>query len=151
VAVSLADTGSGIPPDRLDHIFEPFFTTKAVGQGTGLGLSHVFGFAKQSGGDVEVESEVGRGSTFTLYLPRVEGAEAGPAAPAADAPEAEHGQGLRVLLVEDNRRSDRSRRSSCGTSATRPSGPPAPARPWRSWAEDQTASTWCSRTWSCRE
>jgi PAS domain S-box-containing protein len=102
VAVSLADTGSGIPPDRLDHIFEPFFTTKAVGQGTGLGLSQVFGFAKQSGGDVEVESEVGRGSTFTLYLPRVEGAEAGPAAPAADAPEAEHGQGLRVLLVEDN-------------------------------------------------
>ena len=60
VAVSISDTGSGIPADRLNQIFEPFFTTKEVGKGTGLGLSQVYGFAKQSGGDVAVESKVGR-------------------------------------------------------------------------------------------
>ena len=71
VAISVTDTGNGIPPDRLDQIFEPFYTTKPVGQGTGLGLSQVFGFSKQSGGEVGVESRVGEGTTFTLYLPRV--------------------------------------------------------------------------------
>ncbi len=69
VAISIADTGVGIPADRVEDIFEPFFTTKGVGHGTGLGLSQVFGFAKQSDGDVAVESEVGRGTKFTLYLP----------------------------------------------------------------------------------
>jgi two-component system NtrC family sensor kinase len=73
VAVSVEDSGAGIPPEQLGRIFEPFFTTKEVGQGTGLGLSQVFGFAKQSGGEVVALSEVGRGSTFTLYLPRVAG------------------------------------------------------------------------------
>jgi signal transduction histidine kinase len=72
VAVSLTDTGSGIAPDRLPHIFEPFYTTKEVGKGTCLGLSQVYGFAKQSGGDNAVESEVGRGTTFALYLPRLD-------------------------------------------------------------------------------
>ena len=70
VSASLTDTGAGIDPDMIKQIFEPFFTTKKVGQGTGLGLSQVFGFAKQSGGEVRVESEVGRGTTFTIYLPR---------------------------------------------------------------------------------
>jgi len=69
VAVSVSDTGSGIAADRIDRVFEPFYTTKPVGQGTGLGLSQVFGFAKQSRGDVQVESEPGRGTTFTIYLP----------------------------------------------------------------------------------
>jgi PAS domain S-box-containing protein len=69
VAVSVSDTGSGIAADRLDRVFEPFYTTKAVGQGTGLGLSQVFGFAKQSHGDVQVKSVVGEGTTFTVYLP----------------------------------------------------------------------------------
>jgi PAS domain S-box-containing protein len=106
VAVSLSDTGSGIPPDKIGQIFEPFFTTKEVGKGTGLGLSQVYGFAKQSGGDVAVESEVGRGTTFTLYLPRAEKGAADDGAPPADteraASAAENGRGRRVLVVEDN-------------------------------------------------
>ncbi|RYG58189.1 MAG: PAS domain S-box protein [Alphaproteobacteria bacterium] len=100
VAVSISDTGSGIPADHLDKIFEPFFTTKAVGQGTGLGLSQVYGFARQSGGEVRVESEVGKGSVFTLYLPRATAAEQ---VQKADEPEAlMDGHGTCVLVVEDN-------------------------------------------------
>ncbi|MDP4024954.1 PAS domain-containing protein [Methylobacterium sp. NEAU 140] len=100
VAVSLGDTGSGIPAGMVERIFEPFFTTKEVGKGTGLGLSQVIGFAKQSGGDVTVESTVGTGTTFTLFLPRV-------SAPARVEAEEEtealiDGQGTRVLVVEDN-------------------------------------------------
>jgi PAS domain S-box-containing protein len=101
VAVSVSDTGSGIPAEVLDRIFEPFFTTKGVGQGTGLGLSQVFGFAKQSGGEVVVDSAVGRGTTFTLFLPRNRGA----VAPQADLSEPAilaDGHGTRVLVVEDN-------------------------------------------------
>ncbi|MFK3821170.1 ATP-binding protein [Pseudomonas yamanorum] len=71
IAISLTDTGSGIPGETFERIFEPFFTTKEVGKGTGLGLSQVFGFAKQSGGNVDVASEVGQGTVFTLYLPQV--------------------------------------------------------------------------------
>ncbi|MGX7705172.1 ATP-binding protein [Methylobacterium sp. Gmos1] len=100
VAVSISDTGVGMTPETLGRIFEPFFTTKAVGQGTGLGLSQVFGFAKQSQGEVVVESVVGQGTTFTLYLPRVGGAiqapERGEPTPVVD------GHGTCVLVVEDN-------------------------------------------------
>lgn len=101
VAVSVGDTGVGIPQAQIGRIFEPFFTTKEVGQGTGLGLSQVFGFAKQSGGEVMVASEVGKGSTFTLYLPRVSGEARQPQAPAEVAPPVD-GHGMSVLLVEDN-------------------------------------------------
>jgi two-component system NtrC family sensor kinase len=101
VAVSVDDTGVGIPQDRFERIFEPFFTTKEVGQGTGLGLSQVFGFTKQSGGEVMVASEVGKGSTFTLYLPRVPDDVRPQQTAAEDAPPI-GGQGMSVLVVEDN-------------------------------------------------
>lgn len=100
VAVSLTDTGCGIPPDEHERIFEPFFTTKETGKGTGLGLSQVFGFAKQSGGEIAVESTPGIGTTFTLYLPRIES----PLSPVQVESSLSlfSGRGLRVLVVEDN-------------------------------------------------
>ena len=100
VAVAISDTGTGIPDALRDQIFEPFFTTKGVGHGTGLGLSQVFGFAKQSGGDVLVSSQVGHGTTFTLYLPEVSGAEQATRKEDPGAPM--DGHGTRVLVVEDN-------------------------------------------------
>ncbi|WP_168212891.1 MULTISPECIES: PAS domain S-box protein [unclassified Bradyrhizobium] len=102
VAIAIADTGTGIAADQLDAIFEPFFTTKEVGKGTGLGLSQAFGFAKQSGGDIEVKSLPGQGATFTIYLPQAEmPTDAIEAAAAASEP-ATRGRGYRVLVVEDN-------------------------------------------------
>ncbi|OCR25087.1 histidine kinase [Pseudomonas syringae] len=70
IRIDLTDTGKGINSDDIEHIFEPFFTTKGVGHGTGLGLSQVFGFAKQSEGDILVQSQLGSGTQFSLYLPR---------------------------------------------------------------------------------
>jgi PAS domain S-box-containing protein len=70
VMVAVTDTGSGIPADILEHVFEPFFTTKAIGKWTGLGLSMVYGFVKQSGGHIKIDSKVGEGTTIRLYFPR---------------------------------------------------------------------------------
>ena len=103
VSIHVTDTGSGIPAENFGRIFEPFFTTKGIGKGTGLGLSQVFGFVKQSGGHVDVASEVGRGTTFTLHLPRVAADRLAAAHPAeARMSAADAGGGRRVLVVEDN-------------------------------------------------
>ena len=70
VKISIEDNGHGIDKDTLDRVFEPFFTTKEVGKGTGLGLSMVQGIIKSYNGEITVESEVGKGTIFTIYLPR---------------------------------------------------------------------------------
>jgi signal transduction histidine kinase len=70
VAIAISDTGAGMSSGTLERAFEPFFTTKGEGLGTGLGLSMVAGFAKQSGGTVHIHSEIGRGTSVTIYLPR---------------------------------------------------------------------------------
>jgi PAS domain S-box-containing protein len=100
VVICVSDTGSGMPPDVLNHAFEPFFTTKELGHGTGLGLSQVYGFVKQSGGHVKIYSEVGHGTTVKIYLPRytrqtVEGEEA------SSEGLGQSEQGETILVVED--------------------------------------------------
>jgi signal transduction histidine kinase/CheY-like chemotaxis protein len=102
VAVSVRDSGSGIPADMLEAIFEPFFTTKDVGKGTGLGLSQALGFAKQSGGEINVTSTRGKGSTFTIYLPRAERLAKGAEIAAAGTEAAMSGRGHCVLVMEDD-------------------------------------------------
>lgn len=100
VELSVTDTGPGIEPALLERIFEPFFTTKETGKGSGLGLSGVFGFVKQSGGHVSVYSEAGAGTTFRLYLPRM---AAGPGVGSAETGPAIASAGARILVVEDNK------------------------------------------------
>ena len=100
VVLSVADSGTGIPANVLDKVFDPFFTTRPIGQGTGLGLSMIYGFMQQSGGQVRVESEVGKGTTVTLYLPRHSGAISASEAAKAAVIEKHHGES--ILLAEDD-------------------------------------------------
>jgi CheY-like chemotaxis protein len=101
VLLAVRDTGTGMPADVLARAFEPFFTTKEMGQGTGLGLSMVYGFIKQSGGHIEIESRAGKGTTIRMYLPRA--IEESVAAPVGSAQAiALPGGNETVLVVEDN-------------------------------------------------
>jgi PAS domain S-box-containing protein len=99
VVLSVTDTGTGMPPEVLERVVEPFFTTKGPGVGSGLGLSMIFGFAKQSGGHLRIESELGRGTTVRLYLPRAQFVEADAA---AGLDISLPGGKEAVLLVDDN-------------------------------------------------
>jgi PAS domain S-box-containing protein len=98
VMLAVSDTGVGMPSEILERVFEPFFTTKEVGKGTGLGLSMVYGFIKQSNGHIKIYSEVGRGTTIRLYLPRSDAPADNERRAAVDMPRGRE----RVLLVEDD-------------------------------------------------
>jgi PAS domain S-box-containing protein len=99
VGIFVSDTGSGMSPEVIAKAFDPFFTTKEIGQGTGLGLSQVYGFVKQSGGHVKIYSEVGSGTTVKIYLPRFMSAEA--VEKPATVAEAPRGKGETILITED--------------------------------------------------
>ncbi|WP_255618510.1 PAS domain-containing protein [Xanthomonas sp. NCPPB 2865] len=102
VCLSVQDTGTGMSADVMSKVFEPFFTTKPIGQGTGLGLSMIYGFTRQSGGHVRIDSEVGVGTTMALYLPRFDGVLAqDEAVPATEQPLRSTAPSCTVLLVED--------------------------------------------------
>jgi len=105
VMLAVQDTGQGIPPELITRVIEPFYTTKEVGKGTGLGLSTAYGFARQSGGTLRIESAVGRGTRIELWLPRsaeiaLEIVEAAPAVPAETRPL--RGEAVSILLVDDS-------------------------------------------------
>ncbi|WP_321869483.1 ATP-binding protein [Burkholderia ubonensis] len=102
IVLSVTDTGCGIAPLLLDKVIEPFFTTKAAGEGSGLGLSSVYGFVRQSGGDLRIHSEVGRGTRVELWLPEGAAPERRGAATAAPALPAALPAGTRVLVVDDD-------------------------------------------------
>ncbi len=100
VSLCVTDTGTGMTPEVIARAFDPFFTTKPLGEGTGLGLSMIYGFVRQSGGQVRIYSEVGRGTTLCLYLPRHTGAAEAPeeAQPGQDI---DRGDGETVLVIDD--------------------------------------------------
>ncbi|WP_421695982.1 PAS domain-containing protein [Aestuariivirga sp.] len=100
VVIQVSDSGQGMPPDVLDKAFDPFFTTKPIGQGTGLGLSMVYGFAQQSGGATEISSSLGHGTTVSIYLPR--GADEHGTGEGAASHDVPLGSGEHILVVEDD-------------------------------------------------
>jgi len=101
VCLSVADTGTGMTPDVIARAFDPFFTTKPIGQGTGLGLSMIYGFVQQSGGHIRLRSEAGQGTTVAIYLPRHLGAETGAMDEETEAHLAAETTSAIVLVVED--------------------------------------------------
>lgn len=100
--LAISDNGVGIAPDDLPHVFEPFFTTKSVGKGTGLGLSQVYGFAKAQGGLAEITSELGRGTTISIYLPEAEAPAVFAPAPQPQVDLAWRADGLEAVVVDDS-------------------------------------------------
>jgi CheY-like chemotaxis protein len=100
VRLAVTDTGTGIPPDARSRIFEPFFTTKRPGKGSGLGLAQVHGIVKQHGGEIGVHTQVGAGTTFSIYLPAL--AATAPAAPPPAVTAPAGGEGQTILIVEDD-------------------------------------------------
>ena len=102
VCLSIEDTGSGIPREDLEKVLEPFYTTKEVGKGSGLGLSMVYGFAKQSSGAFRLDSELGEGTTAELWLPRAPRGRRQPAVPAAAKRSRKPPRKLKILLVDDH-------------------------------------------------
>nr|WP_184080368.1 ATP-binding protein [Sphingobium subterraneum] len=111
LSLAVTDTGCGMPPEVLDRVFEPFFTTKPAGQGTGLGLSQIFGFVGQYGGEIRIQSKLGEGTTVEMFLPRHHGVAApstislsGGASENATSGEPGGDVGLSILVVEDDPR-----------------------------------------------
>jgi signal transduction histidine kinase len=104
VRIAVSDTGTGMTREVMDRVFEPFFTTKPVGKGTGLGLSQIFGFVRQSGGEVRIESTVGEGTTVTMFLPCHAAATSAAPTPQRVGPRAEPHRALDILVVEDDPR-----------------------------------------------
>jgi signal transduction histidine kinase/CheY-like chemotaxis protein len=102
VVISVSDTGSGMAREVLVKVFEPFFTTKGIGKGSGLGLSQVLGFAKQSGGGVRIETRVGEGTSVKVYLPRAPKEALSPAPADSTSPTRQHRKGAVILLVDDD-------------------------------------------------
>jgi PAS domain S-box-containing protein len=102
VMIAVSDTGHGMAPDVLSRAFEPFFTTKDIGQGTGLGLSQVYGFVKQSGGHIKIYSEEGEGTVIKIYLPRLPKRDRGDDEQLAEASLGEGEEGETILVVEDD-------------------------------------------------
>jgi CheY-like chemotaxis protein len=100
VMIAVSDTGSGMTPEVQERIFEPFFTTKEAGKGTGLGLSTVYGIVKQSGGDIWVSSELGKGSVFKIYLPKAHPGSLAPRTRPRSSPSVPPDSGT-ILIVED--------------------------------------------------
>ncbi len=109
--VSVTDTGSGMTKDVLAKAFEPFFTTKEIGKGSGLGLSQVLGFAKQSGGGMRIETRVGEGTCVKVYLPRATGSDAPRASTEPLSVASPPLKGAIILLVDDDNAVRESRRS----------------------------------------
>lgn len=101
LTLKVTDTGCGMTAEVIERAFEPFFTTKPVGQGTGLGLSMVYGFARQSGGRIRIQSTLGQGTRMQLYLPRHEDGQSSPVDEPPHTAEPLAGTGDRILLIDD--------------------------------------------------